>query len=151
MGSKPYAKKYLIILVDKTTKNMDEPKVPETLEEAKALLEAERENAKTFKERAIGAEKAIENNKKKGDKKPTDNNTPPAVVTDEDINRVIDQRNFDATANDFFSKNPDLVESKEEILALTSKGISFDLAKLEIEKRDPTIVSRRNAAKTNFT
>ena len=40
-------------------------KVPETLEEAQALLKAERETSTKYKERAISAEKLIEKHKPK--------------------------------------------------------------------------------------
>lgn len=117
-------------------------KVPETLEEAQALLKAERETSTKYKERAIGAEKLIEKHKPKKDD--ADQKTVDQVPQ-VDVNKIIDER-------EFYAKNPEMVEHKEQLSKLTLSGdFSMEEAKLVLEKRDPTILSRKNANKANFT
>ena len=52
---------------------------------------------------------------------------------------------------DFFKANPEFQEHREKIVEYTSKGISFETAKAEIERLDPTIVSRKVSQHANFT
>lgn len=51
----------------------------------------------------------------------------------------------------FFEENPALQEHEKEILDFTSKGLSFEDARLLVERKDPTIQNRAIAQKTNFT
>ena len=54
--------------------------------------------------------------------------------------------------DELFSKHAHLEQAhKDEIQELTSKGIDFDIALMQIEKRDPTIAERAKAQTTNFT
>tara|TARA_R110000822_G_scaffold106403_2_gene234531 strand:- start:549 stop:980 length:432 start_codon:yes stop_codon:yes gene_type:complete len=73
----------------------------------------------------------------------TDNQT--AGLSLEEIKQSLKQ-------DELFSKHAHLEQAhKDEIQELTSKGIDFDIALMQIEKRDPTIAERAKAQTTNFT
>lgn len=116
---------------------------PKTVEEYQALLKAEKEKSKTFEERAIWAEKVIESKKKDAKKEPDPKDPPAPTLWKEDVEKILAEQ-------DFYKNNPELVEHKARISELTSKGISLDVAKLQVESEDPTIANRIKARQSDF-
>ena len=70
--------------------------------------------------------------------------TETAWLSKEDLDKFYQEKRF-------FEENKYLEEHKEDILSFTSKGLSFEDARLLVEKKDPTIQNRAIAQKTNFT
>ena len=60
-------------------------------------------------------------------------------VSPEEVQRMLQEERF-------YQDNPSLAEYKEELNKYTSKGLSFDQAKILLEKEDPAIVNKN---KTN--
>ena len=69
---------------------------------------------------------------------------PTASMTRDDFDKRYEERKF-------FENNPDLAEFKESITSYTSKWLSFDDAKMIVEKKDPTYLSREKVKQSNFT
>ena len=65
-------------------------------------------------------------------------------MTRDDFDKRYEERKF-------FENNPDLAEFKESITSYTSKWLSFDDAKMIVEKKDPTYLSREKVKQSNFT
>ena len=70
--------------------------------------------------------------------------TETAWLSKEDLDKFYQEKRF-------FEENKYLEEHKEDILSFTSKGLSFEDARLLVEKKDPTIQNRAIAQKSNFT
>lgn len=51
----------------------------------------------------------------------------------------------------FFESNPDMSEYKEKLSEYTSKGLSWDDARVLVEKQDPSFENRKVTQKMNFT
>jgi hypothetical protein len=76
--------------------------------------------------------------------------------TKSEVNKeTVKSENFmtreDYAAEEFFKANNDLVEHKETLTELVSKGNSWEDAKFLLERKDPTIANRKIANQTNFT
>lgn len=51
----------------------------------------------------------------------------------------------------FFESNPDMSEYKEKLSEYTSKGLSWEDARILVEKQDPSFENRKVTQKMNFT
>ena len=110
-----------------TTKTAEEYK--ESLRKAEAkIVELKKSNA------------TAEDKPKGEDLKPE----PEVNTATQDFDKLYEERKF-------FENNPDFVESKDAILGYTSKGISYDEAKILVERNDPTYIARQKSKQSNFT
>lgn len=111
---------------------------PKTVEEYQALLKVEQAEKEKFKERAIWAEKLIENKKKKAK-----DSQPNPSLWEEEVRKILAEEAF-------YKNNPELAEHKARISELTSNGISLEVAKMQVESEDPTIANRAKARQSDF-
>ena len=51
----------------------------------------------------------------------------------------------------FFETNPDMFEYKDKLSEYTSKGLSWEEARVLVEKQDPSFENRKVSQKMNFT
>lgn len=129
---------------------VDEVKVEETnvdttenkFEVPESFKDKYSENPDKAIEELYKAQHKIVEQKKAEKKNPVTNET--AWLSKEDLDKFYQEKRF-------FEDNKYLEEHKEDILWFTSKGLSFEDAKLLVEKKDPTIQNRATAQKTNFT
>jgi len=99
----------------------------------KAELEAEKAKNKDLGDKIYKLKKS---NKEKVE--------PNASFDESSINRILDERKF-------YETNPDFLEHKEMISDLTSKWVSYEVAKAEVLQKDTTIAERLKTTNSNFT
>lgn len=75
--------------------------------------------------------------------------TQKSNENDIDIDALLEKK---LAEKDFYSKNPEMSEYKEQIQKFTSTGVvSYEQAKVLVMQNDPSIQNREIANKTNFT
>lgn len=75
-------------------------------------------------------------------------NKPKAETWSLDVDTLLEQK---LAERDFYNANPWLVEHKDKIRELTSKGISLKVAREQVIEDNPDIVARNIAQQSNFT
>lgn len=73
--------------------------------------------------------------------------------TQEEPQAGLSKQELEAFYNEkkFFESNPDMSEYKDKLSEYTSKGLSWEEARVLVEKQDPSFENRKVSQKMNFT
>jgi len=110
-------------------------------------VEVSTENTIDWEARALKAEAKIIADKKASE--PSQEETKEVEVKTETTNNYMTREDFEKER--FFDANKELVEHKDSINELVSKGYTLEDARTVTLAKDPTIQARQDSSKSNFT